>query len=39
VIPGASHFFNEHLDTLAETVDQYLVTAIPEAAAKARASR
>jgi alpha/beta superfamily hydrolase len=39
VIPGASHFFNEHLDQLAETVDQYLVTAIPEAAAKARASR
>jgi hypothetical protein len=39
VIPGASHFFNEHLDTLAETVDQYLVTAIPEAAAKARATR
>jgi len=39
VIPGASHFFNEHLDTLAETVDQYLVTAIPEAAAKARAAR
>jgi alpha/beta superfamily hydrolase len=39
VIPGASHFFNEHLDTLAETVDQYLVTAIPEAAAKARAGR
>jgi alpha/beta superfamily hydrolase len=39
VVPGASHFFNEHLDTLAETVDQYLVTAIPEAAAKARATR
>jgi alpha/beta superfamily hydrolase len=39
VIPGASHFFNEHLDTLAETVDQYLVTAIPDAAAKARATR
>ena len=39
VIPGASHFFNEHLDTLAETVDQYLATAIPEAAAKARATR
>jgi hypothetical protein len=39
VIPGASHFFNEHLDTLAETVDQYLVGAIPEAAAKARAGR
>ena len=39
VIPGATHFFNEHLDTLAETVDQYLVTAIPEAAAKARAAR
>jgi alpha/beta superfamily hydrolase len=39
VIPGASHFFNEHLDQLAETVDQYLVTAIPEAAAKARAGR
>src|SRR3954469_13225042 len=39
VVRGASHFFNEHLDTLAETVDQYLVTAIPEAAAKARATR
>ena len=39
VIPGATHFFNEHLDQLAETVDQYLVTAIPEAAAKARATR
>jgi hypothetical protein len=39
VVPGASHFFNEHLDQLAETVDQYLVTAIPEAAAKARATR
>ena len=39
VVPGATHFFNEHLDTLAETVDQYLVTAIPEAAVKARAGR
>jgi uncharacterized protein len=39
VVPGASHFFNEHLDQLAETVDQYLVTALPEAAAKARAGR
>ena len=39
VVPGASHFFNEHLDLLAESVDQYLVTAIPEAAAKARSTR
>ncbi|HVO01008.1 MAG TPA: alpha/beta hydrolase [Candidatus Cybelea sp.] len=39
VIPGATHFFNEHLDQLAGTVDQYLVNAIPEAAAKARATR
>jgi uncharacterized protein len=39
VIPGASHFFNEHLDQLAETVDHYLVSAIPEAALKARAGR
>ena len=39
VVPGASHFFNEHLDQLAEAVDQYLVTAIPEAAAKARSAR
>ena len=39
VVPGASHFFNEHLDQLAEAVDQYLVTAIPEAAAKARSTR
>ena len=39
VIAGASHFFNEHLDQLAEAVDQYLETAIPEAAAKARTTR
>ena len=39
VVPGASHFFNEHLDQLAEGVDQYLETAIPEAAAKARSTR
>src|SRR3984885_282886 len=39
VVPGASHFFNEHLDQLAEAVDQYLVTALPEAAAKARSAR
>jgi hypothetical protein len=39
VVPGASHFFNEHLDQLAETVDNYLTTAIPEAANKARAGR
>ena len=39
VVPGASHFFNEHLDQLAETVDNYLTTAIPEVANKARAGR
>jgi alpha/beta superfamily hydrolase len=39
VVPGASHFFNEHLDQLAESVDQYLETAIPEAAVKARNTR
>jgi hypothetical protein len=39
VVPGASHFFNEHLDQLAETVDNYLTTAIPEVANKVRAGR
>jgi alpha/beta superfamily hydrolase len=39
VVPGASHFFNEHLDQLAETVDNYLSTAIPEVTNKVRASR
>jgi alpha/beta superfamily hydrolase len=39
VIAGASHFFNEHLDQLAGAVDEYLETAIPEAAAKARSAR
>jgi alpha/beta superfamily hydrolase len=39
VIAGATHFFNEHLDQLAEAVDQYLETGIPEAAAKARSTR
>jgi alpha/beta superfamily hydrolase len=39
VIAGATHFFNEHLDQLAEAVDQYLETGIPEAAAKARSAR
>jgi len=39
VIAGATHFFNEHLDQLAGAVDDYLETAIPEAAAKARSAR
>src|SRR3954465_2646058 len=39
VIPGGTHFFNEHLDQLAGAVDEYLETAIPEAAAKARSTR
>jgi alpha/beta superfamily hydrolase len=39
VVPGATHFFNEHLDQLADAVDQYLVTGIPDAAAKARSTR
>jgi alpha/beta superfamily hydrolase len=38
-IPGATHFFNEHLDQLGGIIDTYLVDAIPEAAAKIRASR
>ena len=39
VIPGATHFFTEHLDQLGKSVDDYLTTAIPETAAKLRASR
>ena len=39
VVAGATHFFNEHLDQLAGAVDDYLETAIPEAAAKARSAR
>jgi alpha/beta superfamily hydrolase len=39
VIAGATHFFNEHHDQLAGAVDDYLETAIPEAAAKARSAR
>jgi alpha/beta superfamily hydrolase len=39
VIPGATHFFTEHLDQLGKSVDDYLTMAIPETAAKLRASR
>ena len=39
IIPGATHFYTEHLDQLSKTVDDYLTTAIPETAAKLRASR
>jgi len=39
IIPGATHFYTEHLDHLSKTVDDYLTTAIPETAAKLRASR
>ncbi|MBA4098208.1 MAG: alpha/beta hydrolase [Rhodospirillum sp.] len=39
IIPGATHFYTEHLDHLSRTVDDYLTTAIPETAAKLRASR
>jgi len=38
-IPGATHFFNEHLPQLAESVDRYITNAVPETAAKLRASR
>ena len=39
IIPGATHFYTEHLDQLSKTVDDYLTAAIPETAAKLRASR
>ncbi|MET1026922.1 MAG: prolyl oligopeptidase family serine peptidase, partial [Dongiaceae bacterium] len=39
MIPGASHFFTEHLDQLTQTVDDYLGTQVPEVAAKLRAAR
>jgi uncharacterized protein len=39
IIPGATHFYTEHLDQLSKTVDDYLTTAIPETAAKLRATR
>jgi len=39
IIPGATHFYTEHLDQMSKTVDDYLTTAIPETAAKLRASR
>jgi alpha/beta superfamily hydrolase len=39
IIPGATHFYTEHLEELGKLVDDYLTTAIPETAAKLRASR
>jgi hypothetical protein len=39
LIPGASHFFTEHLDQLTQTVDDYLNVQVPEVAAKIRATR
>jgi alpha/beta superfamily hydrolase len=39
IVPGASHFFTEHLDTLTGICDTYLDTALPEAAAKSRAGK
>ena len=39
IVPGASHFFTEHLDTLGGICDTYLDTALPEAAAKSRAGK
>ena len=39
IVPGASHFFTEHLDQLTKICDTYLDTALPEAAAKSRAGK
>jgi alpha/beta superfamily hydrolase len=39
MVPGASHFFTEHLDQLTQTVDDYLNVQVPEVAAKIRATR
>ncbi|WP_374650584.1 alpha/beta hydrolase [Dongia sp.] len=39
IVPGASHFFTEHLDQLTRICDTYLDTALPEAAAKSRAGK
>ena len=39
VVPGASHFFTEHLDQLATTVDSYLQVTVPEVALKMRSAK
>ncbi|HVI91286.1 MAG TPA: alpha/beta hydrolase [Dongiaceae bacterium] len=39
LIPGASHFFTEHLDQMTQVVDDYLNIQVPEVAAKIRAAR
>jgi uncharacterized protein len=39
IVPGATHFFTEHLDELSRIVDNYLSAAIPDVTAKARAGR
>ena len=39
IVPGASHFFTEHLDQLTRISDTYLDAALPEVAAKARAGK
>jgi len=39
MVPGASHFFTEHLDQLTQSVDDYLNVQVPEVAAKIRATR
>ncbi len=39
IIPGATHFFNEHLPQLSAAVDSYLDAAIPLVAARPRPER
>jgi alpha/beta superfamily hydrolase len=39
VVPGASHFFTEHLDQLASSVDSYLQVMVPEVAQKMRSAK
>jgi alpha/beta superfamily hydrolase len=39
MVPGASHFFTEHLEQLTQSVDDYLNVQVPEVAAKIRATR
>ena len=39
LMPGASHFFTEHLDQMTQVVDDYLNVQVQEVAAKIRAAR
>ena len=39
IVPGATHFFTEHLDRLSSICNTYLDGALPEAAAKSRAGK